>query len=360
MPRRKRQANTFNLSFLDIMSCGFGAVVLVFLIIDHSIEIQIQSVNAEVLSEIDLLEEDIREGEEGLVRLRNAISSTDLEIVEAQGRARVVTEKLDRLEDLIASLEDADPEEIDQLEAEILALQKKIDELRLKASTEGGVNAQDFQGQGNRQYITGLIMGGERIAILLDVSASMLDKIPANIFRFKVRPESVRRQAPKWKQAVATAEWLIAQLPNDSRYQVILFNESAFFVLDENDASWKRTANKDELREVTEQIRGITPDAGTSLHRAFSKLTELREGPDNIFLVTDGLPTLGNQPSKGGQVSSRERKKYFREAKKLLPIGVPVNVILLPMRGDPEAAKEFWQLAEETKGSLMAPASDWP
>ena len=87
MPRRKRQANTFNLSFLDIMSCGFGAVVLVFLIIDHSIEIQIQSVNAEVLSEVDLLEEDIREGKEGLVRLRNAISSTDLEIVGAGTRA---------------------------------------------------------------------------------------------------------------------------------------------------------------------------------------------------------------------------------------------------------------------------------
>ena len=42
MPRRKRQANTFNLSFLDIMSCGFGAVVLVLVIFVHSIEIQIQ------------------------------------------------------------------------------------------------------------------------------------------------------------------------------------------------------------------------------------------------------------------------------------------------------------------------------
>jgi hypothetical protein len=85
MARRKRQTTTFSLSFLDIMSCGFGAVVLVFLIIDHSIEIQIQSVNAEVLSEVNLLNEDIREGEEGLVKLRNAISSTDSDIVEAQG-----------------------------------------------------------------------------------------------------------------------------------------------------------------------------------------------------------------------------------------------------------------------------------
>ena len=37
MARKKRGFTTFNLSFLDIMSCGFGAVVLVFLIIDHSI-----------------------------------------------------------------------------------------------------------------------------------------------------------------------------------------------------------------------------------------------------------------------------------------------------------------------------------
>ena len=92
MPRRKRQATTFNLSFLDIMSCGFGAVVLVFLIIDHCIEIQIQSVNAEGLSAVDLLEEDIRDGEEGLVRLRKALSSRDLHIVEAAGRTRVLTD----------------------------------------------------------------------------------------------------------------------------------------------------------------------------------------------------------------------------------------------------------------------------
>ena len=78
MTRRKRQASTFNLSFLDIMSCGFGAVVLVFLIIDHSMEVETKTLNAEVFSEIDLLEDDIREGQEGLVALRNAIASTCL------------------------------------------------------------------------------------------------------------------------------------------------------------------------------------------------------------------------------------------------------------------------------------------
>jgi hypothetical protein len=36
MARKKRDFTTFNLSFLDIMSCGFGAVILVFLIMNHS------------------------------------------------------------------------------------------------------------------------------------------------------------------------------------------------------------------------------------------------------------------------------------------------------------------------------------
>ena len=107
MARRKRQSSTFNLSFLDIMSCGFGAVVLVFLIIDHSLEVEIRTVNAEVLSEVELLEEDIREGEAGLVSLRNALDDADLDIVEADGLARRITEELDEYEALIASIEES-------------------------------------------------------------------------------------------------------------------------------------------------------------------------------------------------------------------------------------------------------------
>ena len=65
MARRKRSFTAFNLSFLDIMSCGFGAVVLVFLIIDHSVEEETRGANRNLLSEVELLEEDIRDGKEG-------------------------------------------------------------------------------------------------------------------------------------------------------------------------------------------------------------------------------------------------------------------------------------------------------
>ena len=147
MARRKRQSSTFNLSFLDIMSCGFGAVVLVFLIIDHSMEIEIRTVNAEVLSEVALLEEDIVDGEAGLVRLRNALTEADLEIVEADGRARRITEELDEYEALIASIEESDVSDSDaiaKLQAEINQLEEEIRLLEEAAEAEAGRSARSL------------------------------------------------------------------------------------------------------------------------------------------------------------------------------------------------------------------------
>ena len=171
MTRRKRQSSTFNLSFLDIMSCGFGAVVLVFLIIDHSLEVEIRTVNAEVLSELELLEEDIREGEAGLVRLRNALDDADLDIVEADGLAQRITEELDEYEALIASIEESgvsDSDAIAKLQAEINQLEEEIRLLEEASEAEAGRSAREFVGEGNRQYLTGLNLGGRRIAIMVE------------------------------------------------------------------------------------------------------------------------------------------------------------------------------------------------
>ena len=74
MARKKREFTTFNLSFLDIMSCGFGAVILVFLVIDHSIKTESKDLNRDLLSEVSMLEEDVRDGQAGLVKLHNTLS----------------------------------------------------------------------------------------------------------------------------------------------------------------------------------------------------------------------------------------------------------------------------------------------
>ena len=82
--------------------------------------------------------------------------------------------------------------------------------------------------------------------------------------------------------------------------------------------------------------------------------------PDNLFLLTDGLPTQGKTAPKKYMVTGVQRRKNFTAAVGTLPRGIPVNTILFPMEGDPEAAALFWQFAMNTNGAFIAPSRDWP
>ena len=68
MPRRRR-LSVFSLSFLDVMSCGFGAVVLVFLIINHDTQKDQQVNNNELLAEIRMLDYQVQQGEKDMFEL---------------------------------------------------------------------------------------------------------------------------------------------------------------------------------------------------------------------------------------------------------------------------------------------------
>ena len=71
--RAKRRLSVFSLSFLDVMSCGFGAVVLIFLIINHETEEKAKVVNKDLLAEIRLLDYQVRNGEEDLFELKERL-----------------------------------------------------------------------------------------------------------------------------------------------------------------------------------------------------------------------------------------------------------------------------------------------
>ena len=366
MARRKRQSSTFNLSFLDIMSCGFGAVVLVFLIIDHSLEVEIRTVNAEVLSEVELLEEDIREGEEGLVRLRNALDEADLEIVEADGLARRITEELDEYEALIASIEESgvtDSDALEKIKGEIYQFEEQVEELKKAAQEEAGRSARDFLGAGNRQYLTGLNLSGKRVLIFLDASASMLANTILDIYLLKGESPAVRRKAEKWTRAIRTVEWVLANLNPDSSFQLIVFNETAITLDDNRDVSWIKARDTSTVDPLLEKLKLVSPHGGTNLYKAVEKLNELKPStPDNIFLITDGFPTQGKKPLKPDEkwVSASQRRSHLRNAASQLGRSVPINIILFPIEGEYYAAPDYWELAQRTAGSFMIPAENWP
>tara|TARA_B100000749_G_scaffold279411_1_gene272117 strand:+ start:95 stop:418 length:324 start_codon:yes stop_codon:yes gene_type:complete len=107
-------------------------------------------------------------------------------------------------------------------------------------------------------------------------------------------------------------------------------------------------------------LRSTVPQNGTSLINAFEKINDLQPRPDNIFLLTDGLPTQGKRnPASEIMVKPEQRIRYFEQALRELP-PIPVNVLLFPMDGDPLAAEAYWRLAIRSKGSFMAPSRDWP
>lgn len=109
-------------------------------------------------------------------------------------------------------------------------------------------------------------------------------------------------------------------------------------------------------------MRTTAPTGGTSLHNAFAVIRDMQPAPDNVILVTDGLPTQGDKPPVLRTLVSMEQREDLMQAavKSLPPSPPPVNVVLLPMEGDPSAPIFFWRLAHSTGGGFLSPAKDWP
>jgi hypothetical protein len=357
---RKRTFSTFSLSFLDIMSCGLGAVALIFLIIKHDVDTTHKIENQPLLSEVNLLEEDIRDGEEGMVRARNTLSALDQRLAEADGLAARISAEIAQARAERAELMDNQEEEsIAALQEKVRKLQAEKDQLE-KSTQQRSNDVRQHLGQGNRQYLTGMKMGGSNILILVDSSASMLDERLVNIIRRRNMPDEVKRNAAKWQRTLATVDWLTAQFPQQSQYQIYRFNTEVDSVIKGTENTWLKVSDGAQLEQGILALRKTIPQGGTSLERVFQAAGQLSPRPDNIFLITDGLPTQGLTKPRGNTITGPERVKLFNKAMEQLPRGVPVNVILAPMEGDPMAAAAFWQLAQVSKGSFISPSKDWP
>ena len=141
------------------MSCGLGAVILIFLILKHG-----ESLSPE---QKQLLEKDIQNIEQSIEQISAGIDQKNTSII--------------NLESQIVSKEKSIKEASNRLIAEINDRNKISEENRniQKASNEIKNSTPDFvdkSGDGERQYLTGLKIEGKRIVYLLDTSASMLDE----------------------------------------------------------------------------------------------------------------------------------------------------------------------------------------
>ena len=358
MARKTREASTFSMSFLDIMSCGLGAAILIFLLLKHVTDEPTVDSDPTLLSEIKLLEEEIKVGEKNLVRIRNTISLVSDETVKAQGLARKIEEDIKKLKSVLETIAPDSDVDIPGLKNRLAKLEQQ--KKALENTIPSGNKAYEFSGDGERQYLTGLKIGGDNVLILIDSSASMLDETIVNIVRRRNMRKELKIQAPKWQRTTAIAQWVVSNLPTSSDFQILSFNDDVSPVVGDDVNEWYEVVDKVSVAKAVKGIGKIVPENGTNLTKVFEIAMSMTPRPDNIFLITDGLPTLGKKAAKSGSITGAQRYSLFNEASRELQSGIPVNTMLLPLEGDNYAAAAFWRLAIISRGAFVAPASDWP
>ncbi len=351
------------------MCCGFGAVVLLVMILNGQTLQRREGAQKDLKAEIERVTLLKEYATAHLDELREEIKEVELQEGELRGKAEHIKKEISKNnQDNETADQQAkkDKEEVEAIQKEISELKKKREQKEAQANSQATDGSQiGFDGEGQRQYLTGLKLGGERTLILVDVSASMLDETLVNVIRRKLMDTSIRRRSSKWLRVVRSLHWIVANLKANKSFQVYFFNTKAWPAVKGSEQRWLNSSDPNSLDEAVAIARRIGPKGGTSLHVAFDVIKKMNPKPDSVILLTDGLPTQGatqilSTRSIPKSISGDERQKLFDLAVKRLPEGVPINTLLFPIEGDPGAASSYWELAIKTHGSFITPSRDWP
>ena len=364
MARKRRPFEVFSMSFLDCMSCGFGAVILFFMIINAQVR-ETTDNPSDLMAETRQIEIEILDGRKNLVLAKNTVEELTSENDSAEGKIAQIIALIEELRAELAQYDSetlAEIERIEKLQTDIKTLEEEVKRLLAMAEeTESeGNRLREFKGEGDRQYLTGLKLGGDRTLILVDRSASMLDDTIVNIIRRRNMPIDEKLRAVKWRQVVASVDWLTAQFRPGSEFQMYMFNNEVEPVIKGSEGVWLKADDATQLDEAMRVLRRTAPEGGTNMKAAMNVVLSMTPPPDNIILLVDGLPTMDGPTSNRKTVSGQERTRLFSNALRELPSNIPVNIFLYPLEGDFEAPFLYWLLAYRSGGSLISVSKDWP
>ena len=340
------------------MSCGLGAVILMFLLVKKNSEKEIMEIS---IPKKNLEIESLIKEERDLMVENAKLKNLKTKLTNQEGDLKLNTEDYEDILTLQKEKEIKNNIKIRELEKKLKKIEIKNDESKL-----------NLEGQGQQEYLIGLEIKGKKVAILLDASASMTDEELIDIIKRKTQSDENIKKGPKWQRTIRIVKWLLARLPNDSRVTVVKFSDNSKILGEKN---WYDNNSKD-LSSLYSEVNRVIPKNATNLHAAFKSIGQMNDKPDEIFLITDGLPTVGNKNinnsffsncnsivGNANKISGSCREKLFlssiNDAKTVIS-NIKVNVILLPLEGDPGASKNFWKLAAQNQGLLFVPSKDWP
>lgn len=164
--KRRRVVDVFNLSFLDVVSCGFGAIVLLLVIVKIGEPRVIESLTVDLSGQVKKLEEE-------LFVIRGETKILDRELAEKQEQLSDHRERLARLKGSLSEIRgefenarrDQDAQEI--IEGKLLSARQNLDDEMRRLLSERYVRP-----KGDTK-IGGLPVDSEYVIFIIDTSGSM-------------------------------------------------------------------------------------------------------------------------------------------------------------------------------------------
>lgn len=354
---KKRQTESTNASFIDVLSCGLGAAILILIFVKFEMTQAIPADEVEKLQqELSAKTENMNQAQKTLEQVNDMIAMETVTLEDLK----------QRINDLEVE-QDATESALNDKRAVIADTQTAI----AAAAPKTAADPVKLKGSGEENYILGLKVEGEHIAILIDSSASMADYSLIGAIKKKTKAKSVRANSAKWKRTVRITKWLLGRVPKESKVTLITFNSTAKVMGNRPVTSAKMGAM---LASLASTIDTVTPANGTNLALALETAQTAMPKMTDMYIVTDGLPTLGSDKTEissfsrcgsffgsSPTISGECRQNLFHATLKgSAPKGVKTNVILLGLEGDPMAPHEYWNWAAATNGTFISPARSWP
>ena len=335
MPKR-REAQSSALSFIDCICCGFGAVLLLFILtakaqITDSQEKATQSVEA-----AETLEAAIRETMAKQEALKNAIEALDPQPdTKATSVAALAVEEAR----LAKAVEDQ---------------AKALTALETEAEATEQAAALDRPSADNT-YLSGLRLRAPRAVILLESSGSML----ANDAKTAVQiiQQGTGAKSKKWLRSKAAVRAVLAAIPKGTQVAIFAMAEETKALSGSPQNPYIDPYDNKALLSFLDRLDRLEARGGADLSKGLQTVAQLRQRASSLLLIGDGLPTA--PAPRSGSLTEADRVQLFNRVMASHP-QYPFNAILFPFSGDPSAAGLFWQLSGRTKGITLIPDNDWP
>jgi len=353
---KRRQDEGFNLSFLDVMACGLGAVLMILILVKFQANSAIPS------EEVERLEQELAEQSQSNATTQERLSQNQQNLNARDADNARLQNKIAQIQSELKQTQSA----IEQEKAIIAELEQAI----VAAAPQKADDAIEIASAGEEKYLIGMSVQGAEIGILLDTSASMTDEHIVDIIRRKIGNNANKQKGPKWQRAVGVAKWMLARVPKESKVSVVAFNKDAAVL---GSQPVVRANDEAGLASLFREIDNLVPENGTDLQRALEVMTATLPTMTHLYVITDGLPTLmqkgsGFQESRGCKpvtgsdttITGECRMRVFLHAFKTHAPKVPTNIVLLPLEGDSQAPAAYWDWADITGGTMISPAGNWP